>query len=289
MKIKILLTFVTIILSIITYGQNKDSFIHKLKDKTPFYYTQRHIEYNNIDFAPIGTDIVIYNSDFKYFNAIRLKDFEPMIIEKKYLNLDESLIQEINSFGLNKEDAINIAKDFNNLELQKKLEEKRLLDIAYKKIGLVFLNSSFTNKVVKSKEQIIKEFEILANYAGGSNYMELKDEFDKVTNFKNLGLKIKNSYDKDIKYIRFNLVPYNRVDDVISRSLIETKKIEIIGPFKSDTEDYFIFNEVWLDENNIVDYIKITDIKITFMDNQVIAIKDSNKQFITKTNRINSK
>lgn len=161
------------------------------------------------------------------------------------------------------------------------------LDIAYKKIGLVFLNSSFTNKIVKSREQILKEVEILANNVSSSNYTELKDEFDKVTNFKNLGLRIKNAYDKDIKYIRFNLVPYNRVDDVISRSLIETKKIEIIGPFKSDTENYFIFNEVWLDENNIVDYIKITDIKITFMDNQVIAIKNSSNQFVTKTNRIN--
>lgn len=287
MKIKILLSYVTLVLSIIANGQNKDKFILKLKDKTPFYYTQRHIEYNNIDYAPLGTDILIYNSDLKYFNAIRLNDFEPMIIEKKYLNLDESIIQEINSFGLNKEDAINIAKDFINLELQKKLEEKRLLDIAYKKIGLVFLNSSFTNKIVKSREQILKEVEILVNNVSSSNYTELKDEFDKVTNFKNLGLRIKNAYDKDIKYIRFNLVPYNRVDDVISRSLIETKKIEIIGPFKSDTEDYFIFNEVWLDENNIVDYIKITDIKITFMDNQVIAIKNSSNQFVTKTNRIN--
>lgn len=127
MKIKILLSYVTLVLSIIANGQNKDKFILKLKDKTPFYYTQRHIEYNNIDYAPLGTDILIYNSDLKYFNAIRLNDFEPMIIEKKYLNLDESIIQEINSFGLNKEDAINIAKDFINLELQKKLEEKRLL------------------------------------------------------------------------------------------------------------------------------------------------------------------
>jgi|GEM_PF-4948811 len=44
MKIKILLSYVTLVLSIIANGQNKDKFILKLKDKTPFYYTQRHIE-----------------------------------------------------------------------------------------------------------------------------------------------------------------------------------------------------------------------------------------------------
>jgi len=200
------------ITSLLINAQTKGSFIFKFKNKTPFYYTENHIQYGNVDYILSDTDLFIYNISTKYARAIRLDDLETMIIPKEYLNIDESIIQDINRFNLNKENALNLINGNKDVELENKINDKKNLDLEYKKLGIAFILSNFTNK-----------------------------------------------------------------------------KIEIIGPFRSNIQDHFVFNNVWLDEENIIDYVKITDIKVTFMDNQMITIKNSNNQFISKTNRIDFK
>lgn len=273
------------ITSLLINAQTKGSFIFKFKNKTPFYYTENHIQYGNVDYILSDTDLFIYNISTKYARAIRLDDLETMIIPKEYLNIDESIIQDINRFNLNKENALNLINGNKDVELENKINDKKNLDLEYKKLGIAFILSNFTNKKIKKYEELLKDAENVNNYSLEELIKELNDTSD----FKNLGLVIRNSYEKDIKYIRFNLTPYNRVDDAISTPLIGSKKIEIIGPFRSNIQDHFVFNNVWLDEENIIDYVKITDIKVTFMDNQMITIKNSNNQFISKTNRIDFK
>lgn len=81
---QIFLLIVTFISTLVS-AQNIEKLIYKLENKTPFYFTERHIEYNNIDYAESETQIIIYNIDNQNYKAIRIKDLEPMIIKKREL------------------------------------------------------------------------------------------------------------------------------------------------------------------------------------------------------------
>ena len=280
--------YILIALFSIVLKAQTPNILFKLSQKTPFYYTERQIEYNNVSYSNSNTEILIYNVDLKYCRGIRLEDLEPIIIERKYLNQEELKIDEINKLNLNKDEAITLAKGEINEQIQKKIETQKLLETEYKKMGLVIINSQFTNNEVLDPHVVLKILN--EKYGSSSNSSSTNSDYllKKTNNYKSLGLEIKNAYEKDIKYIRFNLIPYNRVEDRIQTALIKTEKIEIIGPFKNNSIDYFIFKNIWGDENNIIEFVMVSDIKVTFMDNTELSIKDPKNQFISKTNKIQS-
>lgn len=78
---------------------------------------------------------------------------------------------------------------------------------------------------------------------------------------------------KTIKYLWFTLVAYNPVDDVVG-----TKIIQAIGPvYPLKTADYS-FETVF--RSNVIDYCKITNIKIQYMDGSILVLNKSQVEAI---------
>lgn len=77
-----------------------------------------------------------------------------------------------------------------------------------------------------------------------------------------------NCFKKTIKYIEVTVKPYNQVDD-IQRDDIGRKesKARCIGPVEVGTLATFSFDEMFWDDNDLINRLKVSYIKITFMDN----------------------
>jgi hypothetical protein len=83
-----------------------------------------------------------------------------------------------------------------------------------------------------------------------------------------LSFKLYNCFGKTIKYVELRVVSYNQVDDVqrddIGRS---EQRVRCIGPIEPTGYGTFTFDELFWDENDIIKYLRVTNIKFTFMDN----------------------
>ena len=77
-----------------------------------------------------------------------------------------------------------------------------------------------------------------------------------------------NCYNKAIKYIELTIKPYNQVND-IQRDDFGRKeaKAKCIGPIESGDLATFTFDELFWDDNDLINKLKVSYIKITFMDN----------------------
>ncbi len=77
-----------------------------------------------------------------------------------------------------------------------------------------------------------------------------------------------NCYNKVIKYIELTIKPYNQVND-IQRDDFGRKeaKAKCIGPIESGDLATFTFDELFWDDNDLINKLKVSYIKITFMDN----------------------
>ncbi len=77
-----------------------------------------------------------------------------------------------------------------------------------------------------------------------------------------------NCFNKAIKYIEITVKPYNQVDD-IQRDDIGRKesKARCIGPVEVGDLATFSFDELFWDDNDLIKRLKVSYIKITFMDN----------------------
>ena len=86
--------------------------------------------------------------------------------------------------------------------------------------------------------------------------------------------KFLNCYSKTIKYIDCLVVPYNKFDDVQSDDYgRSSKEIRCIGPFEPGEIASWRFDDMFKNENGIIKRFKITNIKITFIDNSTITYK----------------
>lgn len=77
-----------------------------------------------------------------------------------------------------------------------------------------------------------------------------------------------NCFNKAIKYIEITVKPYNQVDD-IQRDDVGRKesKAKCIGPIEVGMPATFTFDELFWDDRDLIKVLKVSYIKITFMDN----------------------
>lgn len=83
-----------------------------------------------------------------------------------------------------------------------------------------------------------------------------------------------NCYSKTIKYIDCMVVPYNQFGDQQSDDYgRESKEIRCVGPFEPGEIASWRFEDMFKNESGIIRSFKITNIKITFLDNSTIIYK----------------
>lgn len=84
------------------------------------------------------------------------------------------------------------------------------------------------------------------------------------------GLKFRfyNCFKKAIKYIHITIRPYNQVYDIQRDYIGRTvANVRCIGPLFSGEQADFDFDELFWDENDVIRYLYVTNIKFIFMDN----------------------
>lgn len=83
-----------------------------------------------------------------------------------------------------------------------------------------------------------------------------------------------NCYSKTIKYIDCLVVPFNRFEDEESDDYgRKSKEIRCVGPFEPGEVASWRFDSMFKDENGMIRFFRITNLKITFMDNSTISYK----------------
>lgn len=90
-------------------------------------------------------------------------------------------------------------------------------------------------------------------------------------------ISILNLSKKKIKYIWFNVIGYNPVDDKVLYKGSYTQSLKGIGPIEAEMDKTMSFSNVWYDEP--VSSFKINSMKIQYMDGTTISI---DKTSITK-------
>lgn len=87
-----------------------------------------------------------------------------------------------------------------------------------------------------------------------------------------------NSSKKTIKYIWFTAAGENAVGDLVKTNGAIYKTFKGIGPIKTYEDATWTFDDAWL--TNIVETLKISSIKIQYMDNTVKTLKYNDEMYI---------
>lgn len=143
--------------------------------------------------------------------------------------------------SVRKENAKNTAI----LVLLDKIERLKSKFDAYDKVGLVITKKEYA-------------------------FQEYSDAFG-------LDLEFYNGYSRPIKYIDITVRPYNRVGDLTKDDFgRDVQRVQVIGPLNSKKISDVTFNNMFWDESDTIEYLVITYMKITFMDNSVKELKNIN-------------
>jgi hypothetical protein len=94
------------------------------------------------------------------------------------------------------------------------------------------------------------------------------------TDGKSFSFEVINLSKKKIKYITFNVIGYNAVDDKVIDRGKYLKSIKGVGPINYDDKAYYSFKYVWL--TDLVKYAKVVNIKIEYMDGSSKIIDNPN-------------
>lgn len=87
-----------------------------------------------------------------------------------------------------------------------------------------------------------------------------------------VGINIFNCYGKTIKYVDFTATAYNTFDDPQKDTMGNSQKsARCIGPINSKETGYFLFDELFWNENQVIQNCRITSVKITFTDNSTVS------------------
>lgn len=162
----------------------------------------------------------------------------------------------------------------------------RANDVFISKDDKDYLENATAENYIKRRDDA-KTMALLHYYEKLKQFIALYETYDKkgfvITNKEyaysdyQFGLKLTfyNGYSKDIKYIDFTVRPYNRVGDIVFDDLRRNKfSGQIIGPLKKKTESSVTFDEMFWDDKDIIECIKITYLKITFMDGTIKVISN---------------
>lgn len=79
-----------------------------------------------------------------------------------------------------------------------------------------------------------------------------------------------NCFGKSIKYIELTVKPYNQVGDIQHDDIgRRERKVKCIGPIPVGVEASFSFDDLFWDDLDIISLLRVTFVRITFMDNSV--------------------
>lgn len=132
-----------------------------------------------------------------------------------------------------------------------------------------------TSLIIKESEKEIKKFE---NYQKKGLVITSKEYvYEDYSDAFGLDLQFYNGYKKTIKYIELTVRSYNQVGDAQSDYFGKTVvRPRVIGPLKHDEFSSVEFNNLFYDVNDVISYLVITYMKVTFMDGTVKEIKNVN-------------
>lgn len=174
-----------------------------------------------------------------------------------------------------KEEELNQTKKAKEAALQKEKEseEQQKRDIAIqeklKQENTNYYNNLFSPIKSQGLPLAISDFATKApNSAGGVD----------------CSISFYNTSDKVIKYVYFDVVPYNRVDDIAYSEINgkSTRTIKLIDFINPDGYYSATWENVWY--NNSISYMKIDSVKVIFKDNIESIIDPDKIELITIPN-----
>jgi len=178
------------------------------------------------------------NSYFIYKEDLSLVDnqynFE-LLLKDSILKTDS-----FKKFNISNSDLDRVELEIENIKL--KLDVYKFIDLCRPK-GLVVISNSVFNE---------------SEYTDG----------------KSFSFEVINLSKKKIKYITFNVIGYNAVDDKVIDRGKYLKSIKGVGPINYDEKAYYSFKYVWL--TDLVEYTKVVNIKIEYMDGSSKIIDNPN-------------
>lgn len=249
---EIILLF-TFCISLLTYSQNEvindsTSFLILIKDDLVSFKERprrdaKMIELLNKKDMLIAFDIYSdpYNGDNKYIAAY--KDTVMGYVALKDVIMDnEELDYLLSGYGDHKIRQEH-AEKMSILLLIKKLEALKSKYESYNEKGLVLTKKEYS-------------------------YKDYSDAFG-------LELEFYNGYNKDIKYIEITVRPYNRVGDLTKDDFgSDVSRVRVIGPIHSNNLSSVNFNDLFWNEDDIINRLVITYMKVTFMDGSLKELKN---------------
>lgn len=134
-----------------------------------------------------------------------------------------------------------------------------------------------------AKEKKMGSIELLACYAGATHVKKVNNQIVESKWHDNeafngyFGVKtyFYNASNKDIKYVTFTYVPYNKVNDAVTDEFgISEVSKKVTGPIAADSLNGVIFDGLWKDST--VYSIKITKISVIFIDETTETIDFEN-------------
>ena len=87
-----------------------------------------------------------------------------------------------------------------------------------------------------------------------------------------VGVNIFNCFSKTIKYFEMTVNAYNTFNDPHKDEIGNTQKgARCIGPIAPKETGYYLFNELFWNENGVITNCRVTSVKITFTDNTSVS------------------
>lgn len=221
-----------------------------LKDNINLKNSPKSYSYSN-NYLSKGDAVFIYSfeksDNLEWYYGV-YKDTLKGYLRENEIEIPENFKEYfINNTGGN-EIRESLAERNSNFFLLSKIDKEIAKYEKYRKIGLIITEKKFS-------------------------YAEYGGQFG-------LKLKFYNGYQKDIKYIEFTIRPYNRVGDKMHDDLgRDVARAKLIGPLESDTSSSIEFDDLFWDDKDVISYLVITYMKVTFMDGTIKEIRDVNKHF----------
>jgi len=261
---------------IVKCNNSKEKLLVFKKEMTLFY-----CEYSLVNQLKFNVDFYFIDKGFKSMSKKEKAIYQNRInsVNQKFYSDLRAKEQELENIRIAEEqkritDSIERATFLKNenqriyLENYKKGYNQDSLNLKNSKELFAELNL-IDSMVVSNELQSLKEEKKKIDINGGV-ILTLFD-FDDNENSIGLIFSILNCNKKRIKYIEFNVKAFNSVNDQVK----STETLKGIGFINSNDVGVWSFDDVWY--SNIISYVKISSIKITFEDGATRNISDVSK------------
>lgn len=130
----------------------------------------------------------------------------------------------------------------------------------------------YIQRVVARAERQLERLNALEKFRQQKKILILSQEYSFSSYQFGLKFDLFNCYQKDIKYVNMTISAYNSVGD-LQRDDIGRSKTDIrcIGPLEKGEIGTYDFDKLFWDENDIIQKLVVTNVKVTFMDNSVLS------------------